>query len=59
MRRIYQLAAVCLVAGVLSSPVYARPAGGDGPWFTRSRIIKVITRYIGVVLGDGLSEPKP
>lgn len=58
MRRVFKLAAVCLVAGVLSAPVYARPAGGDGPWFTRSRIIKIITHYIGV-LGDGLSIPKP
>ena len=50
---------VVVVAVSLSVPVsYAAPREKDGGT-VREKIVRTIRRVVGIVMGDGLTEPKP
>ena len=49
-----------VVVVILAAPIAEARTRDDGPWFlSRSRIVKILKKWVGAVTGDLLSDPKP
>lgn len=64
MRRVSRFLArgvsAVVVVTILAAPIAEARTRDDGPGFLgRSRIIKILKKWVGVVSGDLMSDPKP